>query len=976
MGQMANLLTERQPGSLPSNSEVNPRRDGNEHVKAVMLRSGKELETQGQSPVIEEVETEKVIQPGQNDDADKEQPNEKQSAENTTEARVSLPIPYPQRLKKHKLDKQFTKFMEVFKKLHINIPFVDALEQIPSYVKFMKDILSQKKRLVDFETVNLTEECSAILQRKLPQKLKDPGSFTIPCTIGNAIFERALCDLGASINLMPLSIFKRLGLGEARPTTVTLQLADRSLKHPRGVIEDVLVKVDKFIFPADFIVLDMEEDKEIPIILGRPFLATGRAMIDVQKGELKLRVQEDEVKFNVFEAVRHPAESDTCFMAKIVEAIVSSQSGLTDPLEASLVENDSENMSEEAEEYVKWMDSFGPNRRKYLESLGEGAKTPVPSVEQPPKMEQKPLPSHLKYAYLGVASTLPVIISASLTELEEEKLLRVLRDHKNALGWSLADLKGIRPSMCMHHILLEEGYKPSTEAQRRLNPTMKEVVRKEVLKWLDTGVIYPISDNAWVSPVQVVPKKGGTTVIRTENNILLPSRTVTGWRICIDYRKLNKATRKDHFPLPFLDQMLDRLAGHEYYYFLDGYSGYNQISIAPEDQEKTTFTCPYGTFAFRRMPFGLCNAPGTFQRCMMAIFSDMVEKTIKIFMDDFSVLGNSFDNCLENMRSVLVRCEETNLVLNWEKCHFTIQEGIVLGHRISARGIEVDRAKIEAIEKLPPPSSVKGIRRFLGHAGFYRQFIKDFSQIAKPLSNLLVQGIPFEFDSHCLHAFSVLKDKLVSTPIVVAPDWSFPFELMCDASDFAIGAVLGQKREKIFQVIYYASRTLNDAQLNYATTEKELLAIVFAFDKFRPYLIGNKVVVHTDHSAIKYLMTKKDAKPRLIRWVLLMQEFDVEIKDKKGTENLVADHLSRLEGASDEVQVNDDFPDEHLLAIEDKRAVPWFSNYVNYLVAKVVPPEFNYQQKKEVFRTLETLLLGGANPLQTLRRPSDPEMCA
>ena len=188
----------------------------------------------------------------------------------------------------------------------------------------------------------------------------------------------------------------------------------------------------------------------------------------------------------------------------------------------------------------------------------------------------------------------------------------------------------------------------------------------------------------------------------------------------------------------------------------------------------------------------------------------------------------------------------------------------------------------------------------------------------------------------------MLKDKLISAPIVVDPDWSFPFELMCDASDFVIGAVLGQKREKIFQVTYYASRTLNDAQLNYATTEKELLAIVFDFDKFRPYLISNKVVVHTDHSAIKYLMTKKDAKPQLIQWVLLLQEFDVEIKDKKGTENLVADHLSRLEGASDEVQV-----------IDDKRAIPWFADYVNYLVAKVVPPEFNYQQKKRFFAHLK-----------------------
>ena len=543
---------------------------------------------------------------------------------------------------------------------------------------------------------------------------------------------------------MPLSIFRRLGLGEARPTTVTLQLVDRSLKHPRGVIEDVLVKVDKFIFPEDFIVLDMEEDKEIPIILGRPFLATGKAMIDVQRGELKLRVQDDDVKFNVFETMRHPTKSDTCLMIETVEAIVSSQSGPTDPLETSLVQSESEELGEEVKEYVKLMDSFQPNRRRYYEPLGEIAQMSVPSLEQPPKIEQKPLPSHLRYAYLRDASTLPVIISASLIAAKEDKLLRVLRDHKDVLGWSLADVKGIHPSMCMHRILLEDGHKPSVEAQRRLNPTMKEVVRKEVLKWLDTGVIYLISDSAWVSPVQVVPKKGGTIVIKKESNILLPSRTVTGWRICIDYWKLNKATRKDHFPLPFLDQMLDRLARHEYYCFLDGYSGYNQIAIALEDQDKTTFTCP--TFAFRQMPFGLCNALGTFQRCMMAIFSYMVEKTIEVFMDDFSVLGNSFDNFLENLRSMLVRCEETNLVLNREKCHFMVQEGIVLGHQIYVRGIEVDKAKIEAIEKLPPPSSVKGIRSFLGQAGFYKRFIKDFSRIAKPLSSLLVQGTLFDFD--------------------------------------------------------------------------------------------------------------------------------------------------------------------------------------------------------------------------------------
>nr|KYP66266.1 Retrovirus-related Pol polyprotein from transposon 17.6 [Cajanus cajan] len=214
------------------------------------------------------------------------------------------------------------------------------------------------------------------------------------------------------------------------------------------------------------------------------------------------------------------------------------------------------------------------------------------------------------------------------------------------------------------------------------------------------------------------------TVIQNEKNELIPSRTVTGWRMCIDYRKLNKATRKDHFPLPFMDHMLERLAGQAYYCFLNGYSGYNQIVVDPEDQEKTAFICPFGVFAYWKMPFGLCNAPATFQRCMLAIFSDLVEKSIEVFMDDFSVFGSSFDECLANLEVVLRRCLETNLILNWEKCHFMVTEGIVLGHKISHKGIEVDQAKVEVIEKLPPPINVKGIRSFLGHAGFYRRFIE------------------------------------------------------------------------------------------------------------------------------------------------------------------------------------------------------------------------------------------------------------
>ena len=409
----------------------------------------------------------------------------------------------------------------------------------------------------------------------------------------------------------------------------------------------------------------------------------------------------------------------------------------------------------------------------------------------------------------------------------------------------------------MHHIYMEDNTKPTREMQRRLNPTLKEVVKNEVMKLLEAGIIYPISDSKWVSPTQVVPKKSGLTVELNDKNELIPVRATTGWRVCIDFRKLNSSTRKDHFPLPFLDQILERVAGHEFYCFLDGYSGYYQIHIAPEDQEKTTFTCPFGTFAFKRMPFGLCNAPATFQRCMMSIFEDMVDNIVEVFMDDFTVYGDSFSKCLSNLALVLHRCIDKNLLLNWKKCHFMVTQGLVLGHIVSKGGIQVDRAKVEVIEKLPTPTCVKDIRSFLGHAGFYRRFIEGFSVISRPLCNLLLQNAKFDWTSACQIAFDSLKKLLTTAPILQVPDWSLPFEIMCDASDYAIGAVLGQRKGKFPCVIYYASKTLIDAQKNYTTTEKELLAVVFALEKFRSYILGSPIVVFTDHSALKYLLTKK-----------------------------------------------------------------------------------------------------------------------
>nr|GEW03817.1 reverse transcriptase domain-containing protein [Tanacetum cinerariifolium] len=309
-------------------------------------------------------------------------------------------------------------------------------------------------------------------------------------------------------------------------------------------------------------------------------------------------------------------------------------------------------------------------------------------------------------------------------------------------------------------------------------------------------MIYLISDSSWVSPIYCVPKKGGITVVENENNELIPTRLVTGWHICINYQKLNNVTRKDHFPLPFMDQMLERLVGNAFYCFLDGFSGYFQIPINPPDQEKTTFTCPYGTFAYRRMPFGLCNASETFQRCMMAIFYDMIEKTMEVFLDDFSVFGDSFSSCLSHLYTMLQRCEDTNLVLNWEKCHFMVKEGIFLGHKISKNRLEVDQAKVDVIAKLPHPTIVNGVRSFLGHVDFYRRFIQDFSKIARPMTHLLEKETLFVFSKDFIDAFETLKKKLTEALTLVVPDWNLPFELMCDASDFAICAVLGQRSQR------------------------------------------------------------------------------------------------------------------------------------------------------------------------------------
>nr|GEX49523.1 reverse transcriptase domain-containing protein [Tanacetum cinerariifolium] len=340
----------------------------------------------------------------------------------------------------------------------------------------------------------------------------------------------------------------------------------------------------------------------------------------------------------------------------------------------------------------------------------------------------------------------------------------------------------------------EEDFEPAIQ-RRRVNPKI-DVIKNEVLKLLDAGLIYPISDSPWVSPVHCVSKKGGFTVVENEENELILTRLVTGWRVCIDYR--------------------------------------------------------------------------TFQRCMMAIFHDMIEKTMEVFMDDFLVFVNSFQTYLDQLERMLKRCEDTNLCLNWEKNLFMVKEGIVLGHKISKNGIKVDKAKVDVIAKLPHPITVK----------------------ARTITRLLEKDTPFLFSKECVEAFQTLKRKLTEAPILISPDWDMPFELMYNASEFAIGAVLGQRQEKHFRPIHYASKTMTEAESNYTTTKKEKLAVVYAFEKFWSYLIMNKSIVYTDHFSLKYLFVKKDFKARLLRWVLLLQEFTFKVIDTKGAENMTTDYLS------------------------------------------------------------------------------------
>src|SRR3954470_19950872 len=649
--------------------------------------------------------------------------------------------PFPVRIKDH------AKASIVVRKS--NIITYTPLEKVKvePNIAIVKDLLSDNidGHVIHFcgETARIAKPCAKDKHRPVV------GVPVISVKIGDHCYH-GLCDMGASASVIPHTLYEEIkheiAPAELEGIDVTIKLCNRDTISPIGIVRVVEVLCGKTKYPADFLVLSSPQDSFCPIIFGRPFLNTVNARIDCEKNVVTIGLDDMVHEFNFYKFSKQHREEELPSKDEII-GLASIAVPPSDPLEQYLLDHENDMFTNERREIDELFFKQEPILKHNLpvEILGD-----PPPPKGDPVFDLKPLSDNLNYVYLDENKIYPIIISANLSEHEEERLLKTLKKHRAAIGYTLDDLKGISPTLCQHKINLEADAKPVRDPQRRLNPKMKEVVRKEILKLLEAGIIYPVADSQWVSPVHCVPKKGGITVLPNDKDELIPQRIITGYRMLIDFRKLNKATKKDHYPLPFIDQMLERLCKHTHFCFLDGYSGFSQIPVSANDQSKTTFTCPFGTFAYRRMPFGLCNAPATFQRCMMAIFSDFCEKICEVFMDDFSVYGSSFDDCLSNLDRVLQRCDETNLVLNWEKCHFMVNEGIVLGHKVFERGIEVDKTKVDAIEKMPCPKDIKGIRSFLGHAGFYRRFIKDFSKIS---------GLLLTFCKRMFHLFLMMIVK-------------------------------------------------------------------------------------------------------------------------------------------------------------------------------------------------------------------------
>nr|GEZ80005.1 reverse transcriptase domain-containing protein [Tanacetum cinerariifolium] len=576
-----------------------------------------------------------------------------------------------------------------------------------SFGPSIKCLLTKKDKLCELARTPLNEHCSAVLLKKLPKKLGDPGKFLIPCDFLGMAECLALADLGASINLMPLFVWNKLSLPDLYPTCMTLELTARSISRPVGVAEDVFVKVGTFHFPTDFVVVDFDADPRVPLILGRSFLKTRRSLIDVFEGELTLCVSKEAITFNLDQTSRYSANYNDMTANRIdvidmaceeysqevlgfsdvimsgnptpyYDLIVSTTSPTLTPFGNNdfLLEEDDAFLALEDDPTSagvdqSFLESKGdillleafmnddpslppPNQGNYLPEVRKElkiyeTKSDKSSIDEPPEVELKDLPPHLEYTFLEGDDKLPVVIAKDLSMEEKTALITVLKSHKRAIAWKLSDIKGIDPDICTHKILMEEDFEPAVQHQRRVNPKIHDVIKQEVLKLLDAGLIYLISDSHWVSPVHCVPKKGGFTAVENEENELILTRLVTRWRVCIDY-----------------------------------------------------------------------------------------------------LFGNSFQSCLSYLKKMLKKCKDTNLCLNWEKSHFMVKDGIVLGQKISKEGIEVDKAKVDVITKLAHLTTVKGVYTARKPLTFSRLATMDppgytMAQITQPRRRLIQDfiGLPF-----------------------------------------------------------------------------------------------------------------------------------------------------------------------------------------------------------------------------------------
>ena len=708
----------------------------------------------------------------------------------------------------------------------------------------------------------------------------DPGAPTIDVTIDGLMIPGVQIDGGSSVNLMNVDTMDSLDLTGLIPTTLILRMADHSRVKPLGILRAIQTVIAGIMYHIDYIIFKIQSSSlSYPILLGRPWLYQAKAKNDWDRGTLTIGQGTNKIVLQMYPVQYHgesqlppsemtsEVESDSDeeeIEEKVITPLIQLKNKVPmyqcgGPGEYLFFQDETDN-SDHA--IASWMNNYvvrhisemepefhSSNMSEYM-NFSETEEKILPEPPDEPICQDVNLGTDDKPQNIKLYK--------KITRLELKYWREFFIRYKTAFAWTYSDLKGIPAEVCEHKIVLEDDAKPVRQRQHRLNPKYSLMVKEELDKLLEVGFIYPVPHSEWVSPIVMVPKKNGKI------------------RICQDFRKLNAVTKKDYFPLPFTNTILDAVAGHKCYSFLDGFSGYNQVKIAKEDQLKTTFTTDWGTFAYKVMPFGLCNAPATFQRVMTQAFQDQLRLFMEIFLDDFCTFSTLKDH-LSCLSKCLDQCDKYGISLNSDKCTFGVPYGKLLGHIVSLAGIATDPDKVRLILALARPDTVSGVRGFVGHVSYYRRFILLFALICLPLTKLLKKPPPDGsspvWTKECAVAFEELKRRLATAPILITPCWDKEFQVYVDASNVAIGAVLSQKDKKNFDhPIYYASRQLVAAEQNYTTTEREALGMIYSVQKFRHYLLGYPFVFHVDHDALKYMINKPQLSGRIARWVLLLQE--------------------------------------------------------------------------------------------------------